>query len=151
LVVVLGGGYSAVDWAIQISKIAKSVSLVYRGTKLKVLKEEEEKLYATAAKVFMNWTVREIVGTDGILIENNEIKSLETLPFDYIIVQYGCIIQQTSYSFNKELKLNWNKVVVDKKQKSNLANVYACGDCCTYEGKFNTIKAGMEEVDKIID
>jgi thioredoxin reductase (NADPH) len=53
-VVVLGGGYSAVDWAIQISKIAKRVSLIYRGTKLKVSAEEEQKLYSGAAKVFTN-------------------------------------------------------------------------------------------------
>jgi thioredoxin reductase len=39
---------------VQISKIAKSVSLVYRGTKLKVPKQEEEKLSSSSSKVFMN-------------------------------------------------------------------------------------------------
>jgi thioredoxin reductase (NADPH) len=125
--------------------------LIYRGTKLKVSAEEEQKLYSGAAKVFTNWTTKEIVGVDGIVIENNDVKSRESIPFDYIIVQYGCVIKKVSYSFNKDLKLTWNKVIVDKKQRSNLPNVYACGDCCFYEGKFNTIKAGMEEVDKVID
>ncbi|GMO13242.1 MAG: NAD(P)/FAD-dependent oxidoreductase [Mycoplasmoidaceae bacterium] len=151
-IVILGSGYSAVNWAIQISSIARSVTLVTNSLKLESTDKEIKNLKHEQIRYLLGWDVKQIIGFNSLEIWNIKTKSKEVLPFDYILVQYGFQTEHSSYScFGNKIKMKCNKVIVDTNYKTNLSNIYACGDCCVYKNKLYNIHEGMKEVDKIIN
>lgn len=43
------------------------------------------------------------------------------------------------------LDLNRHKIIVNSKQESSQAGIYAIGDCCYYDGKIDLIATGLGE------
>ena len=41
--------------------------------------------------------------------------------------------------------LNRHKIIVNSKQESSQAGIYAIGDCCYYDGKIDLIATGLGE------
>ena len=46
---------------------------------------------------------------------------------------------------NWGLDLNRHKIIVNSKQESSQAGIYAIGDCCYYDGKIDLIATGLGE------
>ena len=43
------------------------------------------------------------------------------------------------------LDLQRHKILVNRKQETSREGIYACGDCCFYEGKIDLIATGLGE------
>jgi len=63
---------------------------------------------------------------------------------DDLIINYGFV---SSLGAIKEWGLNINKnaIIVNSKQETNIAGIYAAGDICTYDGKVKLIASGFGE------
>jgi thioredoxin reductase (NADPH) len=100
-------------------------------------------------KYYLGWNLIGSPYSDGLEIEDIKTKSRLTIPFDYILVQYGYKFSNSKSLF-KKIKTKNERILVDKKtQKTNIENIFACGDCCTYKGKEFTIKSGFDEIDRL--
>ncbi|MDN7228991.1 NAD(P)/FAD-dependent oxidoreductase [Planococcus sp. N064] len=152
-VVVLGGGDSAVDWAMMLENVASHVTLSHRREKMTAHEANIDTLLQSKVEVKKPYGVKELVGENGelqelVLIdkEGNE----ERLEVDHIIVNYGNI---TSLGPIKEwgLEMEKNSVVVNSKMETNIPGIYAAGDIATYEGKVKLIAVGFGEAPTAIN
>ncbi|MGI2328735.1 NAD(P)/FAD-dependent oxidoreductase [Planococcus sp. YIM B11945] len=152
-VVVLGGGDSAVDWAMMLEDVAGHVTLSHRREKMTAHEANIDVLMQSKVEVKKPYGVKELVGENGqlrelVLIdkEGNE----ERLEADHVIVNYGNI---TSLGPIKEwgLEMEKNAVIVNSKMETNIEGIYAAGDIATYEGKVKLIAVGFGEAPTAIN
>lgn len=149
--VIVGGGDSALDWAINLAAIAKSVTLVHRrkefrgahDTAMQVLKLAEENIIDVHYG-----NVTDIRGAEG-QISNVEITTLEgnnlTVECDFLIPFMGLKVKLGPIA---EWGLNLDKKHVEVQPETfatSQEGIYAIGDVCSYPGKLKLILTGFYE------
>ena len=147
---IFGGGDSALDWAIELSKDSK-VNLIhrrdeFRGAQMSVNKVNELN-ESGKIDLFTKYQLKSVNGTNKlenieIMSDDKEIKKLKT---DYVLGFFGLIMQLGPIA---EWGLNIDKktVAVDtEKFETNQKGIYAVGDICTYPGKLKLILSGFHE------
>ena len=147
---IFGGGDSALDWAIELSKDSK-VNLIhrrdeFRGAQMSVNKVNELN-ESGKIDLFTKYQLKSVNGTNKlenieIMSDDKEIKKLNT---DYVLGFFGLIMQLGPIA---EWGLNIDKktVAVDtEKFETNQKGIYAVGDICTYPGKLKLILSGFHE------
>ncbi len=150
IVTIFGGGDSALDWAVELSKTSK-VNLIHRRDEFRGAKATVDKIHELAKSGKINlFTKYQISGVKGsgnlesveITHDNEEIKTLKT---DYILGFFGLIMQLGPIA-NWGLNLNKKTIEVDtEKFETNQKGIYAVGDICTYPGKLKLILSGFHE------
>ena len=144
---IFGGGDSALDWALELSKIAK-VTLIhrreeFRGTPhtLNQIKKEGK------VDIKTKFQISSISGKnniESINIKNDDGKETE-VKTDYILSFFGLIMKLgpiTEWGLNmdkKTIKVNTENFETNKK------GIFAIGDICTYPGKLKLILSGFHE------
>ena len=132
-VAIIGGGNSALQEAVLLSKSCKSVTLIqnlpYLTGEIKLQKELENK---DNVKVILSSVVASINGGDtfeGITIENTETKEKTDLSFDGIFVAIGQ--QPMNEPFKNNVKLNaWGYVDADEScVPESEEGIFVAGDC----------------------
>ena len=147
---IFGGGDSALDWAIELSKESK-VNLIhrrdeFRGAQLSVNRVNELK-ESGKINLFTKYQLKSVNGKDkleniDIISDDKEIKKLET---DYVLGFFGLIMQLGPIA---EWGLNLDKKTVNvdtEKFETNQKGIYAVGDICNYPGKIKLILSGFHE------
>ncbi|RSD27521.1 NAD(P)/FAD-dependent oxidoreductase [Mesobacillus subterraneus] len=147
-VAVLGGGDSAVDWALMLEPIAEQVTIVHRRDKFRAHEHSVENLQNSKVDIKTPYVPAELVG-DGEKISKivlTDANSDETVAVDVdaVICNFGFV---SSLGPIKEwgLEIEKNSIVVNSKMETNIEGVYAAGDICTYEGKVKLIATGFGE------
>ena len=146
-VVLLGGGDSAVDWALMLEKVAKKVTLVHRRDEFRAHEHSVEQLKASTVELLTPFTPSEIVTSDKIdQLIFQEVKGDRTveLEADDVICNYG-FISSLGPIKNWGLEIEKNSILVNTKMETNIPGIYAAGDICTYEGKVKLIVTGFGE------
>jgi len=146
-VLLLGGGDSAVDWALMLEDVAKKVTLVHRRDQFRAHEHSVEKLMASSVDVLTPFAPKDIVTSDKIdTILLQEVKGDKTIEIhpDSIICNYGFV---SSLGPIKDwgLEIEKNSIVVNTKMETNIPGIYAAGDICTYPGKVKLIATGFGE------
>lgn len=140
-VVVIGGGMTAVDAAVQ-SKLlgAEEVTMVYRRGKAQMSASEfEQDLAAAKGVTIRHWMAPKRVLTDGgkvtgielaytTLVDDKLIETGEitTIPADQVFKAIG-----QTLSTDGGLELIGGKIAVDEEGRTSLAGVWAGGDCAS--------------------
>ncbi|MBT2679060.1 NAD(P)/FAD-dependent oxidoreductase [Bacillus sp. ISL-35] len=147
-VAVLGGGDSAVDWALMLEPIAEQVTIVHRRDKFRAHEHSVENLQNSKVDIKTPYVPSELIG-DGEKISQLVLKdanSEETVAVDVdaVICNFGFV---SSLGPIKEwgLEIEKNAIVVNSKMETNIPGVYAAGDICTYDGKVKLIATGFGE------
>ena len=146
-VTVLGGGDSAVDWALAFDKIAPT-TIIHRRDNFRALEHSVEELKASSVEIKTPFVPSRLVGENGKIthLEISQVKGEESqlLPLDHLFVNYGF---KSSVGNLKDwgLELNRHKILVNSKQETSMPGIYAAGDCCSYEGKIDLIATGLGE------
>jgi len=149
-VCIFGGGDSALDWAVELSKISEVV-LVHRRNEFRgaehsadVAKklEQEGKL-----KIKTPFQIQSIEGKDKInsIILKKEDGKTEEIKTDFILGFFGLIMKLGPIA---EWGLNLDKktIPVDTENfQTNKKGIFAIGDICTYPGKLKLILSGFHE------
>jgi len=147
---IFGGGDSALDWAIELSKTS-NVNLIHRrdeftGAQLSVdnIKELEK---SGKIKIFTKYQLNSVKGEKNI--KSIEIKhdneSLEELETDYVLGFFG-LIMKLGPIVNWGLNLDKKTIQVNTENfETNLDGIFAIGDICTYPGKLKLILSGFHE------
>lgn len=148
-VVIVGGGDSAVDWALTLEPIARKVSVIHRS-KFRAHESTVQELQASSVDLhFPGCEVTEVLpGADGRLgtvrfkNADGEIGSIDA---DELIVAIGFLADLgplKSWGF----ELQKNQIVVDiVTMQTSIPGVFAAGDVCWYPAKFRLIATGAAE------
>ncbi len=151
-VVIAGGGDSAVDWAIVLSEIAASVSLVHRRTKFRAAPESESRLKALSdsgkIKLVVPYQLDSLTGEGGVLTE----VGVATLAGDRLSLQADYLLAFFGLSMNLGPIAEWNlgltnnNITIDPLTgATNQKGIYAIGDVATYPHKLKLILTGFAE------
>lgn len=149
---ILGGGDSALDWALELSGVAKSVTLAhrreeYRAAPASVAQFKElvaqgraqlwEKARATRLHVQQGALKAVTLAVDGV--------DQEPLEVDELLVFFG-LAPKLGPIADWGLDLNRKTVNVDpEKFQTNVPGIFAIGDICHYPGKKKLILSGFHE------
>ena len=149
-VCIFGGGDSALDWAIELSKFSKVV-LVHRRNEFRGAEhsagiarklEKDGKL-----EIKTPFQINSIEGNknlNAITIKNDDGK-IEKINTDYVLGFFGLIMKLgpiTEWGLNLEKKT----IPVNTEDfQTNKKGIFAIGDICTYPGKLKLILSGFHE------
>ena len=147
---IFGGGDSALDWAIELSKNSK-VNLIHRRDEFKAAKLTVDKMNKLVKdgkiNLFTKYQLKNVKGKENI--ESIEIESddkqLKNLKTDFVLGFFGLIMKLGPIA-NWGLNLDKKTITVDtEKFETNQKGIYAVGDICTYPGKLKLILSGFHE------
>ena len=149
-VCIFGGGDSALDWGIELSKISE-VTLVHRRNEFRGTEhstnvarklEKEGKL-----KIKTPFQINSIEGENklsAITIKNEDGK-IEKITTDYVLGFFGLIMKLGPIA---EWGLNLEKKTIPvntENFQTNKKGIFAIGDICSYPGKLKLILSGFHE------
>ncbi|MHB1611109.1 MAG: NAD(P)/FAD-dependent oxidoreductase [Sulfobacillus sp.] len=149
-VAVVGGGDTAVDWALAIAQYARHVHLIHRRDEFRAQEESLRQIdSADNITVHTFAEVAEILGShtvEALRLSKLESDSEELLPVDAVVGGLGF---QPNLGPAKTwgLDLKGSGLVVSLATMStNRAGIYAVGDVAHYDGKVKLIATGFGEV-----
>jgi thioredoxin reductase (NADPH) len=150
-VVILGGGDSALDWAVALADVANSMTLVHRRAEFRGAKATADKYLALCAAGKARFVEGKISGFSdngstltAVTIATNDGDIVE-LPVDSLMAFFG-LAPKLGPIAEWGLDLNRKTVNVDtEKFETNLPGVFAIGDINYYPGKKKLILSGFHE------
>lgn len=145
-IAVVGGGNSGVEAALDLSLIAKSVTVLEYLDSLKADQVLVTKLHnAPNIQVFTGVAVQKIIANNGTVsgveLKVRKTKKIETHELDGVFVQIGLL---PNSSFVKDLvKINTlGEIEIDSRCQTPVDGVFACGDVTTVPYKQIIISMG---------
>jgi thioredoxin reductase (NADPH) len=150
-VLLVGGGDSAFDWAVNLQGIARSIMLIHRRDGFRAhaatVNQVHELHKCGQCELRTFWEVKELHGNgklERVTIRNSKTKDEETLDVDAVIPLLGF---HSDLGAIKEWGLDTEKadIKVDQVMATNVPGIYAAGDVTSYPGKLKLIATGAAE------
>ncbi|MBU0973664.1 MAG: thioredoxin-disulfide reductase [Proteobacteria bacterium] len=131
IVVAIGGGDTAVQEAIFLTKFAKKVYLVHRRDELRATKILQERAFAND-KIEFVWDsvatgVKGFFGIEGVHIKNIKTNEEKTLKADGCFIWVG-ILPNTEFVKESVKTDEFGFILADAKMQTSVPGVYAAGD-----------------------
>ena len=125
-VAIVGGGNSALEAAIYLSRICEHVTVINRSDKLRADKELQDEIKELKnVEILFNEEIISLNEKDGYLdnltLKNNQID------VSGLFVYIG-LIPILPFIKNIDLNLENGYIIVDKNMETNIKGIYACGD-----------------------
>ena len=131
-IVVVGGGDSAVEEAIFLTKFATSVNIIHRRDELRANVQLQQRAFDNP-KISFTWdtVVEEVLGTDGtvsgVRVRNVKTGAVSEIPTEGVFIFVGH--DPNSGIFKDQLALNNDGyVITDSHMSTNVDGVYAAGE-----------------------
>jgi ferredoxin/flavodoxin---NADP+ reductase len=149
-VVIVGGGDSALDWALHLRPIAARVTLVHRSQEFaghaSTLREVQQLADYGHLTLHTSTLVTAAHGNgklEAVTLRNSRglehtVEAQALLPMIGFHVNLGPMERWG-------LKFDEKKIVVNSRMETSLPGVFAAGDIVTYEGKIKLIATGFAE------
>jgi len=136
-VFVVGGGDSAVEEALYLTKFARKVTIIHRRDQLRAAKSIQEKAFENEKIDFMwNTVVKEIKG-DGI-VESMVVENVKTGEVTEIFADeedgtFGIFVfvglDPTTEIFEGKVEMENGYIITNENMETNIPGVFAAGDC----------------------
>ncbi len=145
--VIVGGGDSAVDWALNLYPRASAVTLVHRRDGFRAHEDSVRQLKASPVSQKLFYEVKEIRGNDhvdSVVLLNTKTQVEETLATDEVL---ACLGFDASIGPLAQwgLTMEGHDIPVTTRMETNLPGVYSAGDVAAYPGKVKLIVCGFGE------
>jgi thioredoxin reductase (NADPH) len=150
-VLIAGGGDSAVDWALNLQPVARSVNLVHRRSEYRAAPDSVSKLKSLAADGKIGLHTANLYSLNG---ESGKLHSVTLRSGDGEQYEVDCDVLLPFYGLTMRLgpvaefgiNLHENLVPVDtEKFETDKQGIFAIGDICWYPGKLKLILSGFHE------
>ncbi len=150
-IAVLGGGDSALDWALEMQGIAASVTLIHRSQKFKAAPASVARMRDLCERHHMQFIEGQVTGLEAT---GSALHALKITGTDQVTRRLE--VEQALVFFGLSPELGpiaaWgldrvkNQIAVDtEKFQTSIPGVYAVGDINTYPGKKRLILSGFHE------
>lgn len=150
-VVIVGGGDSAVDWAVTLESVASHVTIIHRS-KFRAHEATVRELEESRVEMrYPGCEVVEVHGADEGHLHAVSYKDASgevfRIPAHDLIVAVGFLADLGPLkTWGLELTDRRNQIVVDKiSMATSIPGVFAAGDICFYPAKFKLIANGAAE------
>ena len=135
-VFVVGGGDSAVEEAMYLTKFARKVTIIHRRDELRAAKSIQEKAFKNPKMNFLWDTVVEEVDGDELLnkmtlknVKTGELTTFEADEEDGLFGLFGFIgMIPNSTLFEGQIDMEYGYIKTDDNMHTNIEGVYAAGD-----------------------
>lgn len=149
-VLIVGGGDSAVDWALMLKDLAQ-VTLIHRRTKFRAHAASANQLIAAQEareiEVLTPYQIREIRGNSEVrevALFHSDTNAERVMPVDDVLILAGSLAKLGPLE-NWGLDLEKGRIKVNTKMETSMPGVFAAGDVTTYPGKLKLIALGFGE------
>ena len=145
-VVIVGGGDSALDWALQLQPIARTVTVVHRRAAFRAHAASLVRAAALGIELLTECEIEEFRGGGHLasVVIRDITGTRRDIPAYAVIGALGVISSPSPYAkWGIEVKGRW--LPVDSTMSTNLHGVFAIGDVSTYRGKIALIATGFGE------
>ena len=148
--VIVGGGDSALDWALNLQPIVKSLTVVHRRPEFRAAPDSVKKMFELVDAGKIRFEVGQVTGLEGDNGDLNGVKikgadgetvlpATRMLPFFGLTMKLGPIADWG-------LNLHENLITVDtEKFETSEPGIFAIGDINWYPGKLKLILSGFHE------
>ena len=150
-ILMVGGGDSALDWALALKDLAADILLIHRRDAFRAHERTVAQLEDAAAAGELAYRsfheVKAIGGgatVESAVIFDNRTGREEFLKVDAVLTFLG-FKPDPGPLREWGLELEKNRVKVSRSMETNLTGVFACGDLVDYEGKLDLIATGFAE------
>ncbi len=134
-IIIIGGGNSAIEESIFLTKFARTVTIVHQFDKLQANKVAQEKAFANPKMKFIfghepREFVKEGTSVRKVIAEDLKTKQLKTFECDGVFIFAGMKpnLEEIASSFDLD---QWGYIKTDAVAHTNLKDVYAVGDVAT--------------------
>jgi thioredoxin reductase (NADPH) len=148
-VLIVGGGDSAIDWALMLEPLAAKVWLVHRRDEFRAHGGSVDKVKTLDVEMVTN---AQVTALEGDKMLERAIVTVKGEDEDRVI-EVDKVVAALGFTANlgplREwgLELEGNRhVLVDTAMRTNLDGVFAAGDITEYDGKVRLISVGFGEV-----
>ena len=130
-IIVVGGGNSALEEAVSLTKYARTVTVVHQFDHFQAFEHAIEEAKANKKISFiMESKIVEFIGDNKITtvkIENQATKKIVERTIDGVFIFIG--YKANTDKFKGSVNLNsWNEITADHKMETNILGVFAAGD-----------------------
>ncbi|HYT05290.1 MAG TPA: NAD(P)/FAD-dependent oxidoreductase [Gemmatimonadales bacterium] len=150
-VLLVGGGDSAFDWAVNLQGIAQSILMIHRRDGFRAhaatVRQVHELCAAGKMELRTFWELKAIHGADAIeavTIVNNQTKEEQRVAIDSVVPQLG-FLSSLGPIAEWGLDIEKGDIKVSQTMATNIAGIFAAGDITTYPGKLKLIATGAAE------
>jgi ferredoxin/flavodoxin---NADP+ reductase len=141
---IVGGGDSAVDWAINLHGMAGAITLIHRRDEFRAHESSVTELRSLPIRILTPYEVKAVEGEkrpERVTIFHNQTKEEEAIDVDAVLVNVG-FKADIGPIRDWGLALEKRGILVNNRMETNLAGVYAAGDIAAEEVKMNLIATG---------
>lgn len=153
VVLISGGGNTAIDWANELEPIAAKVYLTYRKEALKGHEAEITKLNSGSVVCLLNTVIDKLLSPPGhdqirsVVLKNVEDGSTAELPVDEIIINHG--YERDGDLLDKSdvpvrMRPDWG-IDGTPMSETSVPGLYAAGDILAHDGKLHLIAGAFQD------
>jgi ferredoxin/flavodoxin---NADP+ reductase len=150
-VLIVGGGDSALDWALALKDVASRLLLAHRRDEFRGHEQSVSRLMEAEAagevELLLFSEVAEILGSETVeaaVVFDNRSDERTTLEVDHILTFLG-FKPDLGPMKDWGLDVQKNRIRVSQLMQTNLQGVFAAGDVVEYDGKLDLIATGFSE------
>jgi thioredoxin reductase (NADPH) len=150
-VLLVGGGDSAFDWAVNLQPLAKRILMIHRRDGFRAHHATVAQVQALCAAGKMElrtfWELKAIQGGDHVervTILSSKTKEEEVVEVDCVLPQLGFVSSLGAIA-EWGLDIEKGEIKVSQVMETNVPGIFAAGDITTYPGKLKLIATGVSE------
>ncbi|WP_026370123.1 NAD(P)/FAD-dependent oxidoreductase [Kallotenue papyrolyticum] len=138
---IVGGGDSAVDWALNLQDTAREITLIHRRDQFRAHEGSLHELSQSRVRVLTPWEIKEVYGEErvtGVTIVNNQSGAERELSVDAVLLQLGFKADMGPIK-HWGLSIEKRSIKVDSRFATSMPGVYAAGDIAASDVKLDLI------------
>ena len=152
-IIISGGGNAALDWAVELSPLAKNVTVVYRKDTLSAHEATIQEALDAGVQIECNTTITKLsanpekTAIQFVTCENSRINQSYTRQIDEVIVSHG---------YNREASLTFDEAIAIPKKddyyfegkatgETAQPGIFAAGDILSFEGKIHLLLGTFQD------
>lgn len=131
-VLVVGGGDTAVEWAVGLDKAGAETTIMHRRDVFRANEKNQKDISQSKVRILWNTEVKEILGekkVEKVKFINNKTNETNIEEFDEIFFALGNVPHK---DFLEKIKVKTDekkmKILVDETMRTNIKGVFAAGD-----------------------
>ena len=150
-VVIVGGGDSALDWALNLHPVASRITIIHRRDVFRAAPHSVNAMRALVDAGKMDFVLGQVTALKG---ENGQLSALTVRKENGEVYDHACDDMMPFFGLTMKLgpvagwglNLHENLVPTDtEKFETNVPGIFAVGDINTYPGKLKLILCGFHE------
>lgn len=144
---IVGGGDSALDWALNLLPVARQITLIHRRDGFRAHEDSVRRVLDSPITVKVFCELKALRGEPDLaeaVVANNQTGQEEVIPVDAVLAFLG-LTSNLGPIAEWGLALDGDAIVVNTRMETSVPGIYAAGDIITYPGKLKLIVTGFGE------